>query len=69
MAMLKKGTTVRLIQPVIQGTVDRADTNGEYFGYVVVYKSADGEVHERFFSQDELEVIPDQDVVVAGGAV
>lgn len=54
---IKKGATVRLIQPVIEGTVLRADTNGDVFGYQVEYKDEAGEQHERFFPADKLEVI------------
>lgn len=54
---MKKGDAVRLIQPVIEGTILRADTNGDVFGYQVAFKDEAGEEHERFFPADKLEVI------------
>ncbi len=55
--MLKPGTQVRLIQPVIEGTVLNLETNGEAFGYRVSYVGADGEAHERFFTTDQVEEV------------
>lgn len=54
---LKKGTPVRLVQPVIQGEVLRVETDGERFGYRVAYRGADGERHERFFGADQIEAV------------
>lgn len=54
---LKKGTAVRLVQPVIEGTVKGAMTNGDEFGYMVEYKGEDGETHERFFTVAQLEEV------------
>ncbi len=51
---LTKGTPVRVVAPVITGSVVRADTNGEDFGYVVAFE-LNGEQHERFFKADEVE--------------
>lgn len=54
---LKPGTTVRLIQPVIEGVVVKPNVTDEDFGYMVDYKDAQGVEHHRFFSTDQLEVV------------
>ncbi len=55
--MLKPGTKVRLVQPVIEGEVLKPETNGDAFGYRVAYTGPDGESHERFFTQAEIEEV------------
>jgi len=54
---IKQGSTVRLIQPVIQGEVVQMMTDNSSFGYLVRYTTPDGEGHERFFPADQLEEV------------
>jgi len=54
--ILKVGTQVRLIQPVIEGKIVEAKIIDNALAYRVEYETADG-VQERFFFSDELEVI------------
>lgn len=62
MSMIKRGAQVRLIQPVIQGEVMEAMTDGDQFGYRVKYKGEDGAEHERFFPAEKLEEVkPEQE--------
>ena len=65
---LKVGTDVKLIAPVIQGKVVKPEVNGEDFGYMVDYKGADGEMHQRFFAAHELEVVEPEATTPAASA-
>lgn len=56
---MKIGSKVRLVQPVIEGPVVKKDYDADTdsLKYLVEYKVADGEVHTRWFTEAELEVI------------
>jgi hypothetical protein len=59
---LKKGTKVKVLHTALQGEVVRADTNSDVFGYVVAYTDPrTKESHERFFDQDDIEALPDEE--------
>lgn len=61
MSTLKKGSKVRLVQPVIEGEVLAAETDSEQFGYRVRYKDPHSEdYHERFFPDSALEEIKEK---------
>lgn len=60
--MFKKGNTVKLIQPVISGeiiskVIDGGD--GETLLFLVRWTDQHGQVQERHFKEDELELIQD----------
>lgn len=57
MALLKTGTTVRLVQPVVQGEITGASIVDDEVQYKVEYVDANGERQERFFTESVLEVI------------
>jgi len=54
--ILKEGTRVRLIQPIVEGEIKEAKIIDGELAYRVVYETADGE-QERFFLSSELEVV------------
>lgn len=56
---LKPGEQVRLIQPIIEGTVVDATVDKETFQvlYLVRFTDGSGEENERFFKACDLEVI------------
>jgi len=56
MAILKAGTQVSLVQPVITGQVAKAEIVDDDIKYLVAYTDANGESQERWFSESELEV-------------
>lgn len=56
MAILKTGTNVALIQPVISGQVVKAEIADDQIKYLVAYTDANGATQERWFSEAELEV-------------
>lgn len=58
--ILKKETPVRLIQPVIEGKVLKADIQNEEVCYLVEYTGVDGAVHQRFFPASVLEVVKEE---------
>lgn len=58
MAEMKKGDTVRVVQPVIQGEIVAARVDDDAnFLFVVRWTDEAGE-HERPFKQSELEPVP-----------
>lgn len=56
-SIMKKGTPVRLVQPVIKGEIKEAKVIDDDIQYRVEYTGIDGEIHERFFRESELEEI------------
>ena len=55
---MKAGTTVRLIQPVIQGQVmERRFNEADEVEVLVEYPGADGEPVQRWFLATELEEV------------
>ena len=56
MAILKSGTQVSLVQPVISGQVAKAEIVDDEIKYLVAYTDANGQAQERWFSESELEV-------------
>jgi hypothetical protein len=55
----KKGDVVRQVAPVIQGAVvDVAIVDGDV-QFCVEYTGADGDVHQRFFTEAEIETAPE----------
>lgn len=55
----KIGASVRQVVPVIQGTVvDQKIIDGEV-KFCVEYSGPDGEPHQRFFAEDEIEAAGD----------
>ena len=54
---MKKGKKVRLIQPVIEGEVVSTRYNEEKEGleHLVEWTGSDGEVHQRWFAESDLE--------------
>lgn len=56
---MKIGSTARLVQPVIEGPIagKRYDESTDGLEYLVVYKGADGEVHQRWFPESQLEQV------------
>jgi hypothetical protein len=55
--ILKKGTNVKLVQPIIIGVIKEAKVNadGESLDYLVEWQDGE-EMHERFFPAHMLEV-------------
>lgn len=55
---ISKGATVRQVVPVIEGEVidRRFDEASEGMSYLVSYTDADGETHQRWFAEADLEV-------------
>ena len=56
-SILKKGTPVRLVQPVIEGEVKEQRIIDDSIKYRVEYTAIDGETNERWFDEAELEVV------------
>ena len=55
----KKGDQVRQVVPVIEGAVvDVAIVDGDV-QFCVEYTGADGDVHQRFFTEAEIEKAPE----------
>lgn len=55
---MKTGTTVRLIQPVVQGVVkERRITPADEIELLVEWTEADGQTAERWFNADQLEAV------------
>lgn len=55
----KEGQQVRLVAPVIQGSIEdiRFNKGTEELEYLVTYTDADGEAQTRWFTESSLEVI------------
>lgn len=55
---MKKGDEVRVVQPTVQGPIVGTRYNEEILmlEHRVQWTGPDGEQHERWFSEDELEV-------------
>lgn len=56
MAILKAGTKVALVQPVISGDIIKAEIVDDEIKYLVSYTDADAQTQERWFFESELEV-------------
>lgn len=56
---MESGQTVRLIQPVIQGQISdtRYNKEAKCLEHLVGWTDANGNVHERWFTETELELI------------
>ena len=56
---MKKGTAVRLIQPTIQGAIlsTRYNEELECLEHLVEWTDAEGETHQRFFAEAQLEEV------------
>lgn len=56
---IAKGTQVRQVVPVIEGTVERFDVDQEsgVLQYLVVWTDADGTQHEKYFRDGEIEIV------------
>jgi hypothetical protein len=52
-----KGQTVRQKAVVIQGEIVKAEIVDCEVQFSVSYVGADGETHERFFREDEIELV------------
>lgn len=53
---MKKGSTVRLVQPEIRGeVVDRRITEGDEIELLVAYVDAEGQEQRRWFAEAQLE--------------
>lgn len=57
MATFKRDDQVRLIQPVIQGTVVERVIVDDVDNYRVQWADADGLPQERLFTEDQLEAV------------
>lgn len=56
---IKRGDTVRLIQPVIEGVVAGAQVDDEMNVLLLVdYVDAAGQKHQRYFRPEQLEAVP-----------
>ena len=63
----KKGAAVRQVVKPVEGDVrDQTIINDEIV-YLVGYVGADGEAHERWFRESELEEVVQADPAPAGG--
>ena len=56
---IPKGAQVRQVAPAIAGEVRerRFDESTEAMSYLVAFTGADGEAHERWFAETELEQV------------
>lgn len=56
---MEEGQQVRLIQPVIQGQITdtRYNKDAKQLEHLVAYTDAQGETHERWFLESELEAV------------
>jgi hypothetical protein len=57
MATFKRDDQVRLIQPVIQGTVIKRDIIDDEDMYLVAWTDENGEPQERIFREDQIEAV------------
>jgi hypothetical protein len=58
MAILKPGTAVKFVQPVIQGEVKKVIISDDSaLQYLVEYTNDEGMLCERYFQEAELEVV------------
>jgi len=55
--MLKKGQEVKLVQPIIQGKIIKLNIVDDVVQYLVEYKDAEGNGQERYFTEEQLEVV------------
>ena len=53
----KRGDTVKQVLPVLQGTVVESKVIEDDICFLVSYVGADGESHERWFKESELEAV------------
>lgn len=51
----KKGDIVKQVAPAIQGEVVGVGIIDDDVQFCVEYKTADGEVHQRFFTEAEIQ--------------
>jgi hypothetical protein len=57
MATFKRDDQVRLIQPVIQGTIVERVIVDDVDNYRVQWTDAEGQQQERLFTEDQLEAV------------
>lgn len=57
MAAFKQNDQVRLIQPIIQGTVLRREIIEDQDVYLVSWTDQNGEPQERIFTEEQLEAV------------
>ena len=56
---IKRGDTVRLIQPVIEGVVGGAQLDDDMnVLFLVDYVDAAGQMQQRYFRPEQLEAVP-----------
>ena len=55
--LIQKETPVRLVQPIIEGVIKEAKVIDNILHYRVEYVGIDGETHERFFEESQIELI------------
>ncbi len=63
MTTIKKGATVRLVQPEIAGPVldRRINADTDEIEVLVQFAGADGEQQQRWFAADRLEIVAEQE--------
>ena len=62
MVAFKEGQKVRLVAPIIEGSIADINYNKltEELEYLLGYSSADGDLHQRWFSESDLEAVSDE---------
>lgn len=55
--LIKKGSTVRLKAPVIEGPILDQKIIDDSIQYLVEYEAIDGSIAQRWFREDQLEVV------------
>lgn len=58
MAILQPNTQVIFVQPVLTGTVVKAEIIDNAIQYLVDYTNDEGVLNQRWFKEDELQVKP-----------
>ena len=54
MAILKIGTQVEFVQPVLKGEVLEQRIFNDVINYLVEYTNDEGSVHQRWFAESEI---------------
>ena len=54
----KRGDTVKQVSPIIDGQVVTLAIIDDEVQYLVSWTSTDGESHQKYFKEDEIELIP-----------
>lgn len=58
MANFKRGDIVKVITPIISGTIEKRIIDEEDMElYSITWTDSEGNTHERFFKEEELELI------------